>query len=145
GHDWNAVRTAVNRAWSECFSRARGGGRISTMLPKRRTLRYVYLDTHLRFLIESWRLGKNAGSAPAIILECWNVHWCLGMYGSGSTWLYNVTRQIAASVDPTKPVQGDFVSRFIDTARLEQPGRTYIVKSHEIDDEEAVAVLSARA
>jgi hypothetical protein len=73
------------------------------------------------------------------------VHWCLGMYGSGSTWIYNVTRQIAVSVDPTKPVQGDFVSRFIDTARLEQPGRTYIVKSHEIDDEDAVAALSARA
>ena len=73
------------------------------------------------------------------------MHLCLGMYASGSTWAYNVTRQIAASVEPTNLVLGTFVSRFTDTARLQQPGCTDIVKSHEIDDEDAVAALAARA
>jgi hypothetical protein len=73
------------------------------------------------------------------------VHWCLGMYASASTWIYNVTRQIAASVYPTRPVQEHFFGGLADLARLGRPGRTHIVKSHDIDDENAVAALSVRA
>ena len=81
------------------------------------------------------------------------VHWCLGMYASGSTWTYNVTRQIAALVTSVKPVLLHFVSRTADVALFErrlaetaaQAGRVHIVKSHEIDDEPAVAALSRRA
>jgi hypothetical protein len=73
------------------------------------------------------------------------VHWCLGMYSSGSTWVYNVTRQIAASVDPTKPVQGHFVSVAVDVVALDQLGRTHIVKSHEVDNEDAVVEIAGRA
>jgi hypothetical protein len=80
------------------------------------------------------------------------VHWCLGMYSSGSTWTYNVTRQIAASVTSVKPVLLHFVSRAADVALFErlantapQPGGAHIVKSHEIDDEDAVTALSLRA
>jgi len=73
------------------------------------------------------------------------VHWCLGMYSSGSTWAYNVTRQIAASMDPSKPVQEHFVSGVVDVAALGRPGRTHIVKSHDIDNENTVAEISRRA
>jgi len=73
------------------------------------------------------------------------VHWCLGMYSSGSTWVYNVTRQIAASVDPTKPVQGHFVSVVADVMAMDQPGRSHIVKSHEVDDEVSILEISKRA
>ena len=73
------------------------------------------------------------------------MHWCLGMYASGSTWVYNVTREIAAFSRPPKPVQGHFVSRFQDIAALGYADQVHIVKSHDIDDEGAVEVLSKRA
>jgi len=70
------------------------------------------------------------------------VHWCLGMYSSGSTWAYNVTRQIAASVHPSKPVQGYFVSDVVNVVALGRGGRTHIIKSHDIDTEDAVAEIA---
>jgi hypothetical protein len=73
------------------------------------------------------------------------VHWCLGMYSSGSTWAYNVTWQIAAAVDRSKPVRVHFVSRVEDLVGLGQSGRRHIVKSHEVDDEDAVVEISRRA
>src|SRR5262249_49734470 len=71
--------------------------------------------------------------------------WCLGMYGSASTWAYNVTRQIAAALYPSQPLQGHFVASGAEATHLDQPGRTHIVKTHEISDEDVVAELSARA
>jgi hypothetical protein len=73
------------------------------------------------------------------------VYWCLGMQASASTWTYNVAREIATSVYPSLPVQGRFVRTLADVARLDQPGRTHIVKTHDIDDDEALAALSVRA
>jgi hypothetical protein len=90
----------------------------------------------------SQNAGASGGNDHWSVLK---VHWCLGMYSSGSTWVYNVTRQIAASVDPTKPVQGHFVSRVADVVALGQPGRSHIVKSHEVADEDAVAEIAGRA
>ncbi len=73
------------------------------------------------------------------------VHWCLGMYSSGSTWAYNVTRQIAASVAPAKPVQGRFVwSSVLDLEALCRSDCTHIIKSHDIDSEHTVAEISRR-
>jgi hypothetical protein len=73
------------------------------------------------------------------------VYWCLGMHASASTWTYNVVRQIATSLYPTLPVQEHFVLTFEDVARLGQLGCTHVVKTHNIADEDAVAVLSERA
>jgi hypothetical protein len=42
-------------------------------------------------------------------------------------------------------MQGYFVKRLTDIGRLPQPGHKYIVKSHEIDDERGVVILSERA
>jgi tetratricopeptide (TPR) repeat protein len=88
----------------------------------------------------------NSGTActTANVEQVLKAHWCLGMHASASTWIYNVTRQIAASVYPTRPVQEHFVKMLADVARLDQPGRTHLVKTHDIDDEDAVAALSVR-
>jgi hypothetical protein len=82
------------------------------------------------------------------------MHWCLGMHSSGSTWAYNVTMQIAASLFPTRQVQPHFVYATPQT-QLRYVGHTHralpddrsidIVKSHNIDDEDQVAALATHA
>jgi tetratricopeptide (TPR) repeat protein len=91
------------------------------------------------------QMDSGAGWTKANVEQTRKVLWCLGMYGSASTWAYNVTRQIAASIYPTWPLQEHFVATVADTMRLDQPGRTHILKSHEMSDEDLVAELSARA
>ena len=34
--------------------------------------------------------------------------WCLGMYASGSTWLYNAAREVAAVLYPGSRAAGRF-------------------------------------
>jgi tetratricopeptide (TPR) repeat protein len=81
---------------------------------------------------------KNVEQVP-------KVYWCLGMHGSASTWAYNVVRQIAASAYPATRFKEHFVRTLADVAGLDQPGHTHIVKTHQIEDEDAVAALSKRA
>ena len=55
------------------------------------------------------------------------MHWCLGMYGSASTWTYYVLQKLAAVLIPERPV----VTRFLEhVADLEAGGGTLIVKTH---------------
>ncbi len=35
--------------------------------------------------------------------------WCVGMYASGSTWLYNAAREVAAMLYPGTPVAGHYI------------------------------------
>jgi hypothetical protein len=67
------------------------------------------------------------------------MHWCLGMQSSGSTWTYYVTLQIAASVEPTKPTHGYFMTYLADLEFL-QPGHTNIVKTHAVFEDMATAL-----
>lgn len=71
------------------------------------------------------------------------VIWCLGMYASASTWLFNVVRQMHASSE-SGPVQGHFVSDTQNLAGLDA-GITHIVKSHEIPDEKTILGLAGQA
>lgn len=69
--------------------------------------------------------------------------WCAGMYGSASTWLFNVVRQIhlAAAVRPVS----HFFSGAENFAGFDPPGAIDLVKSHEISDEATILQLAARA
>lgn len=69
------------------------------------------------------------------------VIWCLGMYASASTWLFNVVRQIAVNDDQ---VFTYFVSGPLDEAAFGRIG-LHIVKSHEINDASASGWLAKRA
>jgi hypothetical protein len=69
------------------------------------------------------------------------VVWCLGLYASASTWLFNVVRQMSAAKGP---VFTYFTAGDIAAAAFERNG-THIVKSHEIGDAEAAAWLDRRA
>jgi hypothetical protein len=67
------------------------------------------------------------------------MHWCLGMYGSASTWTFYVLQKLAAVLIPERPV----VTRFLDhVANLEAEGATLIVKTHVAS---AHAEIAARA
>jgi hypothetical protein len=72
------------------------------------------------------------------------VFWCLGMYASASTWLFNVARQIH-EVAGQGPVKTHFFSTAGNFAGFDQAGVTNIVKSHEIKDERTILELSRRA
>jgi hypothetical protein len=70
--------------------------------------------------------------------------WCLGMYGSASTWLFNAAQHICERAR-TGPVQVDFVSSQRSFEGLPRAGVTTLVKSHEISDDATIISLAARS
>jgi len=69
------------------------------------------------------------------------VVWCLGMYGSASTWLFNVVRMILEDQTGAPP-RVDFVS---GEAPFAGASTADLVKSHEIANEAAILALARRA
>src|SRR5262249_749258 len=74
-----------------------------------------------------------------------SVLWCLGMQSRPSTWTYNVPRQIAVALYPALPLPEHSLGTPDDALRLDEPGRMHIFKTHDIENEETVVALSARA
>jgi hypothetical protein len=72
------------------------------------------------------------------------MHWCLGLRGSGSTWLFNAVRKVALALAPERQILGPYVVRCTDLVSLDDAERLVIVKSHETD-EAAAAELSKHA
>ena len=70
------------------------------------------------------------------------MQWCLGLYASGSTWLFNVVREVMAATIGAP--HGVFVAHGVDLEGLEGTRRTLIVKTHDTDPP-AEAWLSAHA
>ncbi len=68
--------------------------------------------------------------------------WCLGMFGSASTWTFNVTRQIAAAVKPDQPPRTMFLDVSAPCPAVEAGDGTLIVKTHGSD---AARELAERA
>ena len=72
------------------------------------------------------------------------ITWCLGMYGSASTWLYNVVREIYEVADQ-RNVRLQFVSDRLDETWLGQPNTISLIKSHEITNDCALVTIAGRA
>ncbi len=70
--------------------------------------------------------------------------WCLGLYGSASTWMFNAVRLLHGAAEPPVPVKTYFFSGQADFAAFGAPV-AHIVKSHEISDQETERELSRRA
>jgi hypothetical protein len=68
--------------------------------------------------------------------------WCLGMYASASTWVYNVALKIAQHSDGPPPL-GLYVTGAGELAGL-APDRLPVVKTHDVDAA-GTALLDARA
>jgi Nucleotide-diphospho-sugar transferase len=60
-------------------------------------------------------------------------HWCLGMYGSASTWVFNTVMKIVG-MHTAKPVLGRFVTRAEELGFLHDASTFPVVKSHDVDD-----------
>src|SRR5580658_8007975 len=56
------------------------------------------------------------------------MHWCLGMYGSASTWTFNVVQKLAAVLVPDRPVVSHFVNDSLD--EVDPSAGTLVVKTH---------------
>jgi hypothetical protein len=69
------------------------------------------------------------------------VHWCAGMYASGSTWAYNVMRALAAAGGGQ--VKAGFANTPADLAGIGDGG-DHVIKTHDLP-EEAAAMLFAQA
>lgn len=79
--------------------------------------------------------GTNAGM---------RVIWCLGMYASGSTWVFNVVLKTAAALVPEWPAVGRFITSRAELDFLDEPATTSVVKSHDTDSV-AAEMLARRA
>jgi hypothetical protein len=66
------------------------------------------------------------------------MHWCLGMYASGSTWLYNAVRMVGATLFPEAPIVGGFLTQADEIPADPGDRQLAIVKTH--DTAEAAAL-----
>ena len=59
--------------------------------------------------------------------------WGLGMYASGSTWVFNVLLKLAETLAPGLPRESRFVASIGDVGSLQRARKLVLVKSHETD------------
>lgn len=70
--------------------------------------------------------------------------WCLGMYASGSTWLFNAAMMIGAAVAPASPLVGRYVDSADGLDSLNNQAGLAVIKTHDVE-EAAVGILGGRA
>lgn len=70
--------------------------------------------------------------------------WCLGMYASASTWLFNVARQILQDDQGTE-VRTVFVSGKEQSIPSDGPEAVTLIKSHEIGTEARILDIARRS
>jgi hypothetical protein len=87
--------------------------------------------------------GDLANAAAETELNEAGVYWCLGVYGSASTWLYNVVKSVG-SFRMRTTIRTHFFSEQGSFSEFDQPNLTHIVKSHEISDEPTILELERR-
>ena len=69
--------------------------------------------------------------------------WCLGMYASASTWLYNATRAVAGVLYPDQRVAGCFAGDMKPLRTL--PDALNVVKTHDLGPAAANFLLARAA
>src|ERR1700723_3869388 len=71
------------------------------------------------------------------------VVWCLGMYASASTWIFNVARRILAEA-PSTPAPSIFMANHETVIPPSNPSAVQLIKSHEIEDPRVVGERERR-
>ena len=59
--------------------------------------------------------------------------WCLGLYASGSTWVFNAAMKIAAILFPARPIAGLYVTALAELNHCDGPATLVIAKSHDAE------------
>ena len=72
------------------------------------------------------------------------MHWCLGTYASGSTWLFNCVMQAATALRVDRPVVGRFVTQQHEVGLPAGNSVLHVIKTHYAD-ETATAILQRQA
>jgi hypothetical protein len=72
------------------------------------------------------------------------VIWCLGMYASASTWIFNVVREIFLTKGEAN-LSVQFVCDRVDLDKIYQNNMVHIIKSHEISKEAVLLMIAGRA
>jgi len=70
--------------------------------------------------------------------------WCLGMYASGSTWLFNAAMMIGAAIAPASPPVGRYVDSAEGLGFLNVQGGLVVIKTHDVEAA-AIRTLSEQA
>jgi len=78
-----------------------------------------------------------------VVIRDGGVVWGLGMYASGSTWVFNVLLKLAETLAPDLPRENRFVSQSGDVGELRPGRRLLLVKSHETDAKAEAALATA--
>jgi len=65
------------------------------------------------------------------------MHWCLGMYGSASTWTFNLVQKLAATLVPGHPVAPHIVADSLPD--LDDSASTLVIKTHATSAAEELA------
>jgi hypothetical protein len=68
------------------------------------------------------------------------MHWYLGMYASGSTWLFNAAAKVAATLKPDIPVVTRYVTCATDLQSTSLDQHTILITTHDTDDAAAAAL-----
>ena len=69
--------------------------------------------------------------------------WCLGMYGSASTWLFNVVRMLVEA-ETSRPARVQFVSSPNEFQGF-SAGEVDLIKTHEIEGDATILALAKGA
>jgi hypothetical protein len=83
------------------------------------------------------------GELPVRLIQGGGIVWGLGMYASGSTWLFNVLLKLAEVLAPDLPRETRFASRAGDVGDLRPARRLLLLKTHELDEAAEAAVVPA--
>lgn len=68
------------------------------------------------------------------------MHWCLGMYASGSTWLFNVALHIGAVLAPEAPPVGRYITDIGELDLDQHAIDCVVIKTHDVGDASAEAL-----
>jgi hypothetical protein len=90
------------------------------------------------------RPGTAPRPAPPELRGAGRTQWCLGMYSSGSTWVFNAIRSVASTLFPEESLIGVYAEALDQLPPGWPAADRLIVKSHHTD-EAATALLLQRA
>jgi hypothetical protein len=61
------------------------------------------------------------------------MHWCVGMYSSGSTWVFNAIRSVGQLLFPGEPLIGVYAESIGQIPHGQLDSRRFVIKSHHSD------------
>lgn len=71
------------------------------------------------------------------------VYWCVGMYASASTWLYNAVCGVVTRSKPSAPLRRLFVDKLKHLKNFDPRVAGFVIKSHYVEPDAAEIVMNS--